>query len=75
MRSIRRFVASALVACVVIVGTGASASAAEQTWTPGIRFVESATNVMSGIRDITKNTEYGYVENVCLLAAFLTDGG
>src|SRR5215510_10820045 len=74
MGSIWRFVAIALGACAVTVGTGTSAIAAEQKWTPGIRFVESATTVMSGIRDITKNTDYGYVEGVCLLAAFLTDG-
>lgn len=65
--------ACAALALGVTVGTSGPA-AAQQNWTPGKRFTESATRVMGGIDRTTKGTNYGYCGGICILAAFLTNG-
>ncbi len=68
---LRWFLSCAL--ALVGVGLCAPSASAEQKWVPGKRFVQSATRVMGPIQKIIKETNYGYSEGICVLAAFLTD--
>lgn len=69
----RRYLYACTLALVGVVLPRADLTAADQKWVPGKRFVSSATRVMGPIQKLTKDTNYGYCEGICLLAAFLTD--
>jgi hypothetical protein len=68
-----RFAVAATLA--VALTAAATTPAPAQDWVPGERLAESATRVMRGIQEVHKTTDYGYVEGICLLAAFLNNKG
>lgn len=74
MSSTWQFAVCAGLAVGGVVGTGYRVEA-QQDWTPGKRFSESATRVMGGIKRVTDKNNYGYCEGICILAAFMTNGG
>lgn len=61
-------------AVAVVAAFGGVTPRATADWKPGGRMAESAGVVLDNVQNVTKNTRYGYTDDICLLAAFLGKG-